>query len=139
MTRSSLAIALTASFIIATPASSQSIGYADAISGLAVACGADIQKFCKGVNLGNDRLRNCLNQNQANVSSQCKAGYARAMDLLQKRINAQRTVTKICDSDIRRFCGGVQPGDGNILGCVLLAQKQVSPQCNQAVTDAGYR
>ncbi len=134
-----LAIVLTASFLVSTTAFSQTIGYADAISGLAAACGADIRKFCKGVNLGNDRLRNCLNQNQANVSSQCKVGYTRAMDLLQKRVTAQRSVTKICDSDIRRLCGGVQPGDGNILNCVLLAQKQVSVQCNQAVTDAGYR
>jgi hypothetical protein len=120
-------------------AMSQTVGYADGISFLANACGADIQKLCKGINLGNDRLRSCLNQNLDKVSDQCKTGFTRAVESIQKRINAQASVVKICDSDISRLCGGVQPGDGNILECILLASKQVSPQCNRAVTDAGYR
>jgi hypothetical protein len=117
----------------------QTIGYAEAIDRLAIACGKDIQTYCKGVNLGNNRIRNCLTANDAKVSAQCKSGYANAYAMLEKRAMAQASVLKICDRDISRVCSGVQPGDGNILDCILRAQRTVSAQCNQAVTDAGYR
>jgi hypothetical protein len=117
----------------------QTIGYADAIDRLAVACGKDIQTYCKGLNLGNNRIRNCLTANDAKVSAQCKSGYANAYAMLEKRAAAQASVAKICDRDIQRLCSGVQAGDGNVLECILRAQRTVSAQCNQAVTDAGYR
>jgi hypothetical protein len=37
------------------------------------------------------------------------------------------------------LCGSVQKGDGQILECMILAQRSVSAKCNQAITDAGYR
>jgi hypothetical protein len=117
----------------------QTIGYSEAIDRLAVACGKDIQAYCKGVNLGGGRIQKCLNANQAKVSAQCKTGFAAAFALLERRATAQASVVGICDIDIRKFCGSIQPGDGQILDCILKAERNVSPACNQAVIDAGYR
>lgn len=50
-------IAFTVFFVAVAPARSQSIGYAQAADRLGAACGADIQKYCKNVNLGNGRTR----------------------------------------------------------------------------------
>ncbi len=121
------------------PASAQTIGYAEAIDRLAVACGADIKKHCKGVPLGQGGVRNCLIRNQAKNSPRCNSTMADVFRLLEIRAAAQANVARICDADARRLCQGVQPGDGNLLECALKARRAVSAKCNQAITDAGWR
>ena len=132
---------LTALILIggSAPAVAQTIGYAEAIGRLSISCGKDIQQFCKKANLGGGRVQQCLDQNQAKVSAACRAASAEVKVLLQKRADARRQVLKVCEIDMRRRCPDVQPGDGNILECILKAERSVSSQCNQAVTNAGYR
>ena len=117
---------------------SQTMSYADAMQRLATTCGADIQKYCKGANLGGGKVKNCLIANQSKISPSCTTGWSSVFASLQKRATAQATILKICDADIRRFCGGVQPGDGQILDCMKLAIKRVSPACQQTTLDAGW-
>ena len=119
------------------PATAQTIGYAQAIDRLAVSCGKDIETHCKKVNLGGGRVQQCLRQ--ANVSSACRSTMAEVTTLLQKRAAARTYVLQACDIDMRRLCPGIQPGDGNLLSCFFKAEGRASPQCRQAVTDAGYR
>ncbi|NRG16763.1 hypothetical protein HPQ64_03555 [Rhizobiales bacterium] len=117
----------------------QTIGFADAIKILHASCGADIEKYCKNVNLGNNRIQQCLQKNEAKVSDQCKADYAGVYIMLQKRFAAQEAVTKVCDRDIQQLCKLVKPGKGHVLNCLLKAEPSVGDKCNQAITDAGYR
>lgn len=121
------------------PSLAQTIGYADAISRLATNCGQDIAKHCAKVNLGNGRIQQCLSQNQAKVSGGCRATITEVQRLLQLRTEARRVVIRVCDADMKRLCQGVQPGDGNLLECLMKAQRSTSQSCNQAITDAGYR
>lgn len=117
---------------------SQTMSYADAMQRLARTCGADIQKYCKGANLGREQVKDCLIANQAKVSPSCKTGWSAVFASLQKRAVAQATILKTCEADIGRFCGGVQAGDGNILECMTIAIKRVSPACRQTALDAGW-
>ena len=117
---------------------SQTMSYADAMQRLATTCGSDIQKYCKGANLGKEQVKNCLVANQAKVSPSCKTGWSAVFASLQKRAVAQASILKTCEADIGRFCGGVQPGDGNILECMTIAIKHVSPACRQTALDAGW-
>jgi hypothetical protein len=123
----------------ATPAWSQTIGYAEAIDRLAVACGNDINQHCKTVNLGGGRMQQCLNQNQAKISAPCRTTMVEVAALLQKRATARANVLRICDADARRLCPDVRREDGNLLECFYKAENRASPQCRQAVTDAGFR
>lgn len=127
--------------LLAAPSagSAQTMSFEDAISILSSSCGRDIDTYCKGVNLGGGRIKNCLARNQAKVSGQCWSDLIRVESLVQKRAEARVAVLKICDTDARRLCGAIQKGDGQILSCMLTAQKSVSAKCNQAITDAGYR
>jgi OOP family OmpA-OmpF porin len=45
---------------------------------------------------------------------------------------------RVCDVDIRRFCAGIQAGDGNLMECFYKARRNMSAQCQRAVVDAGY-
>lgn len=117
---------------------SQTMSYTDAMQRLARNCGSDIQKYCKGVNLAREQIKNCLVANQAKISPSCKTGWSAVFASLQKRAAAQATIIKACEPDIKRFCGGVQAMDGNILECMTMAQQRISPVCKQTARDAGW-
>lgn len=119
------------------PSWAQTIGYADAIDHLAVACRADINKYCKSEQLGGGRVRSCL-QRQPGISAACNGAITALTTMLQKRAAARASVVQICDRDIKRLCGGIQPGDGNLLECFFKAKGSMSAPCRQAVANAGY-
>ena len=133
-------VALALSLLVGSTAFSKAatIGYAEAIDRLARNCSADINKFCKKLNLGGGRVQACLDQNAAGVSSQCKATTIEVRVLILKRAQARAAVLRVCDIDIRRLCPGVQPGDGNLMECFYKGKPSFSPQCRAAVSDAGY-
>lgn len=117
----------------------QTISYADAMTLLTHDCGADVKKFCRGLNLGNGQIQNCLAQHQAKVSPTCTSTLAGVIASVQLRLAAQESVTKICAGDAARACRGVVPGNAHILGCLLKATRIVGAKCSQAITDAGWR
>lgn len=116
----------------------ETISYADAVTKLAGDCGADIRKLCKGLNLGSNRIANCLQQNSAQVSRTCLSSLAAVSASIQQREQAQQAYSQICSHDMAQRCNGVK-GDGHILACLVKAQRRVGAQCNQAITDAGWR
>lgn len=130
---------LFAMFIPAEVGHSQTMSYADAITALAGACGGDIKKHCKGVNLGNNAIQTCLQENQAKVSASCNATVTDVVASIQRRQAAQANVASICRGDVARLCKGVKPGEAHLLGCLLKAAGVVSDKCNEAITDAGWR
>ncbi|HEY6832141.1 MAG TPA: OmpA family protein [Pseudolabrys sp.] len=115
----------------------QTSSYAEAIGQLAASCGKDIEKYCKKTNLGGGRVQQCLNQNQASVSAGCKTSMAAVTAQLQKRTAARDSVLRVCEADIRTYCAGVQPGDGNLMECFSAAKRSMSAKCRQAVADSG--
>jgi hypothetical protein len=115
------------------------ISYADAATQLADNCGADIKKLCKGINLGNNRIRDCLASKAPQVSPQCTSTMASVLTSIEKRQQAQAAVLKVCRDDAARRCQGVVPGEAHILDCLLRASRSVSSKCNAAITDAGWR
>ncbi len=119
-------------------AKADTVSYADAITVLAKDCGSDIKKLCKGLNLGNNRIADCLAQNAAKVSPTCTSTLASVAASIQKREQAQTSYKQVCATDMARRCNGVK-GDGYILACLAGKTKTISKQCSQTITDAGWR
>jgi OOP family OmpA-OmpF porin len=117
----------------------QTIGYGEALGQLAASCGKDIEKFCKRVNLGGGQIADCLEQHYGRVSARCKVTSLELAALLKKRAAARASVTRICELDRLQFCGGMQPGDGNLIECLEKSNYNVSAACQQAIVDAGYQ
>jgi hypothetical protein len=124
---------------LTTAAEAATISYADAVTTLATNCGADIKKLCKGLNLGNGAIANCLAQNAAQVSPTCNSTLAAVISSIQVRQQAQASVAKLCRVDADRWCQGIVPGEAHILDCLLKTVHVDSGKCNQAITDAGWR
>ena len=139
MTKLHLTLAIFASMFAATgTAVAQTVGYAEAFDHFSVGCGKDIDKFCKKTDLGGGRVQQCLDQNQAGVSASCKSTISELRVQIQKRTAARAAVMRVCERDILRLCGGIQPGDGNLIECFYKVRRNTSAQCQKAVIDAGY-
>jgi OOP family OmpA-OmpF porin len=125
-------------FACTEPSTAQTIGYAEALGNLAVSCGKDINKFCRTANLGGGQVAECLERHRGGVSLACKATSDEVGALLRKRAEARASVRHVCELDRLRFCGGIQPGDAQILGCMYQARRNLSSACQQALVDSGY-
>ncbi|MDH3580213.1 MAG: cysteine rich repeat-containing protein [Hyphomicrobiales bacterium] len=141
--RSSLTIAgaMVASILIGSPTVAQTIGYGEAIRGLTAACGADIEKHCKGIKPGGGAISVCLARNSSAISNGCAATFEAAFALLSRRAAAQDAAPQICAADAKRLCSNFRQGGARILRCLIRRDniRKVSNQCNQAITDAGWR
>lgn len=116
----------------------EGIGFAEAVGRMAISCKADIGKLCKNQSLGGGRVQQCLQRNATAVSPSCKTTVSDLSTLLQTRAQARAAVMRVCDIDIRRLCAGVQQGDGNLMECFYKARRNVGPQCQKVVADAGF-
>jgi hypothetical protein len=120
-------------------AAAQTLSYADAVDQLAVACRVDLAKYCKGVELGNGRLRACLDAHQNVVSPRCQQTRVMVYASIARRAAAQRDIGQICDADIERLCG-TSHADAHLVECLVsVSPAAMSPACNQAFTDTGWR
>jgi OOP family OmpA-OmpF porin len=125
-------------FVRTEPSSAETIGYAEALGHLAVSCGKDISRFCRRANLGGGEVADCLESHWSSVSSDCKVTSREVAALLKKRAAARASVRHVCELDRLRFCGGIQPGDAQILGCMYASRNALNPACRQALVDSGY-
>jgi hypothetical protein len=134
------AVLLAAGFLLAAigPSAAQTMSYADAISQLAAACGKDVQKYCRGVELGGGKLKACLDANQPRMSPQCQQTRMTVYQSISRRAAAQRNIGDICDADIERLCG-TSHADAHLVECLLsVATAAISPPCHQAFLDTGW-
>jgi len=133
-------LALSFLFAGAVTAAAQTLSYADAIERLAAACRADLDRHCKGVELGGGRIKECLDANQGAISARCQQTRDYVYDSIARRVAAQRNIVQIRSSDIATYCQGVAPGDANILNCMMaVAPSAIGQACNQTLTDTGWR
>ena len=119
-------------------ATAQTMSYADAVGQLAVACRADLAKYCRGIELGG-RLKACLDANDARMSPQCQQTRTAVYASISRRAAAQRNIGDICGADIERLCG-TSHADAHLVECLVsVSPAAMSPQCNQTFTDTGWR
>ena len=128
--------------VILAPSSAsaqQSMKFEEAAAMLAASCGKDIDDNCRGVNFDATRLRECLNRNQDVVSAKCKADFPTALGAIQQRITARTSLVKLCNWELKHLCGEVREDPVKGLQCLLESTKKATPNCNKAISAAGYR
>ena len=139
MTRIRLFLFIIAILTPSLASAQQSMKFEEAAAMLAASCGKDIDDNCRGVNLDSTRLRECLNRNQDVVSAKCKADFPTALGAIQQRITARTSLVKLCNWELKHLCGEVREDPVRGLQCLLDATKKATPNCNKAITAAGYR
>ena len=130
-----LVLAITASSSV----SAETVKFEDSAALLSNACAKDIEANCRGVNFDATRLKECLTRNQDVLSPQCKSTYYPALDAIQKRIAARYAVSKLCQRDINKYCGGAELIDSKTIDCLAATPRGMTLNCTKAITEAGYR
>jgi hypothetical protein len=139
MTRIRLFLFIIAVLTPSLAAAQQSMKFEEAGGMLAASCGKDIDDNCRGVNFDATRLRECLNRNQDVVSAKCKADFPTALGAIQQRITARTSLVKLCNWELKHLCGEVREDPVKGLQCLLDSTKKATPNCNKAISAAGYR
>jgi hypothetical protein len=124
--------------VLPSLAAAETTSFGDAAAMIAANCAPDIEANCRGVNLDSSRLKECLSRNQDVLSAQCKANYLKAFDAIQKRVAARVAVANACAREIVKLCAGSTKETSKAIPCLTTASG-VSPRCEQAIGDAGYR
>ena len=120
-------------------ATAQTMKFEEAAAMLAASCGKDIDDNCRGVNFDATRLKECLGRNQDVVSAKCKADYPLALGAIQQRITARTSLVRLCNWELKHLCGEVREDPVKGLQCLLESTKKATPNCNKAISAAGYR
>ena len=139
MTRIRLFLFIIAILAPSLAAAQQSMKFEEAAAMLAASCGKDIDDNCRGVNLDATRLKECLGRNQDVVSAKCKADFPTALGAIQQRITARTSLVKLCNWELKHLCGEVREDPVKGLQCLLDSTKKATPNCNKAISAAGYR
>jgi Cysteine rich repeat len=102
-------------------------------------CGSELTQFCAKVTPGEGRLLACLFSYGDKLSGQCESALYDAAARLERAINAITYVASECRAEIQNHCANVEPGEGRIAQCLLDNASQLSPGCDQALTDVGVK
>jgi hypothetical protein len=128
-------------FLVAVPlrASAEIMNFEQATAILGASCGKDIDDNCRGVNLDPIRLKECFVRNGDSISSKCQSDYSRAFSAIEQRVSARATLSKLCNWEMNHLCGEVRQDPVKGLQCLLESTKKSTPNCNKAISAAGYR
>ena len=128
-------------FLVAVPslALAETKNFEQATAILGASCSKDIDDNCRGVNLDPIRLKECFLRNGDRLSSKCRDDYPRAFSAIAQRVSARATLSKLCNWEMNHLCGEVRQDPVKGLQCLLESTKKSTPNCNKAISAAGYR
>jgi hypothetical protein len=136
------------------------------ISAIRSACRSDYPKVCAGVPTGGAPALECLEKNNATLSTGCEkavsaaggggaatatsaapaaagAAAAAAPTVIVLRPMRPReellVLRSACGADVRTICGGVAPGGGRIVQCLATNAGQLSPACKDVLSQFAAR
>jgi len=95
----------------------------------------ELDKYCKDVTPGEDRLLKCLEAHQDKVSHRCEYALFKASHRFEEFLMAFKHLAHECASDVDSKCPGIPAGDGRIAQCLIDHKDKVSAQCTQAMKD----
>jgi Cysteine rich repeat len=102
-------------------------------------CKNELESYCSQVTQGEGRLLACLYAYGDKLSGQCEFALYDAAARLERAISAITYVASECRSELEAHCANVQPGEGRIAQCLVDHASQLSPGCDQALTNAGVK
>jgi outer membrane protein OmpA-like peptidoglycan-associated protein len=113
------------------------VPFADSIAVLIEACTRDIDTHCAGVNLGSNRLKNCLSRNQATLTPACRDVFGKVHSQISSHAQAQIGFLKRCEADTKKLCPGEAGDTGATIEC-LLSAKRLGWRCAMAKAEANF-
>ena len=109
------------------------------IETVANGCKAELEKYCSNVTPGEGRVLACLYAYGDKLSGRCEYALYDAAVQLERAVASLSYATNECSADLKKYCGGVEAGEGRLLECLQKNDAQVSNRCKQARKDVGMK
>ena len=90
-----------------------------------VDCIDDAERFCDGVEPGEGRVGQCLNEHRDSLSRACRG-----------HVNRGRRVVmglQACQKDAERLCSDVEPGEDRVMSCLWDQRDELSKKCRKLI------
>ena len=102
-------------------------------------CNTELARFCAEVTPGEERLLACLYAHGDKLTKQCDYALYDAAARLERAISAITYVASECRAELETHCAGVDVGEGRVAQCLKDHASELSPGCDQALTEAGVK
>ena len=109
------------------------------IDTVANGCKAELEKYCSNVTPGEGRVLACLYAYGDKLSGRCEFALYDAAVQLERAVAALSYAKNECSADLKKYCAGVEEGEGRLLECLQKNDAQVSSRCKQARRDVGMK
>jgi hypothetical protein len=91
------------------------------------ACRSDVAKFCGGIERGEGRIMQCLQENRENLSAECGAR-------LDKREQRRAAFDAACGADVKQHCGDKRGKE--LRACMKENRAKLSDACKALISKA---
>ncbi len=98
-------------------------------------CQADLDKYCSQVTPGEGRLLYCVAAHQDKISDECEGALIDAAMILSDVTDRVVSVAEACSTELSKFCGNVEVGEGRVLACLDEHDEELSDTCESAVDE----
>ena len=102
-------------------------------------CNTELARLCAEVTPGEERLLACLYAHGDKLSKQCDYALYNAAARLERAISAVTYVASECRAELETHCAEVEAGEGRVAQCLKDHASELSPGCDQALTEVGAK
>jgi hypothetical protein len=100
-------------------------------------CGGELARHCADVTPGEGRVLACLFAHGDKLSGRCELALYDAAARLERAISAVTYLASECRVELETHCGNVAAGEGRATRCLKDHAGELSPRCDQALTNLG--
>ena len=134
------AIYLAASAIAQTPAQDVTAAMQGQLAAqVQEGCSTELTQYCTEVTPGEGRLLACLYAYGDKLSGQCELALYDAAGRLERAIDAIVYLASECRAELETHCADVEVGEGRVAQCLKDHASELSPGCDQALTNVGVQ
>ena len=108
---------------------------ADVVQG----CKSELAQYCSEVTPGEGRVLACIYAHGDKLSGQCEHALYDASARLERAVSAVTYVASECRTELETHCANVEVGEGRVAQCLKDHASELSPGCDQALTNVGAK
>lgn len=104
-----------------------------AIGSLKTSCEADLKAYCSSVTPGEGRLAFCVVAHEDKISAKCLQALFDIGNRIDLAASNILRAAKVCEGDISKNCGSIEPGEGRIAQCLIDKKANLTLACKSEV------
>ena len=120
-------------FVSALALAGSAYGQESLLDYVVASCQPDLDKYCADVTPGEGRLLYCVAAHQDKISTQCEGALIDAAMILTDVTDRVIDIAEACSTELDKFCGDVEVGEGRVLACLDSHEDALGASCEAAL------